>query len=100
MSRPREATSVASSTERDFDLNLLRAPRRLFWAEDEDPDSESVFTHTPSHSVQAFTQFLILKTKNGFWIEHQEDKQLMLLIKIFGWRTRDIWWCFKTVFKK
>lgn len=94
MSRPREATSVASSTERDFDLNLLRAPRRLFWAEDEDPDSESVFTHTASHSLQAFTQFLILKsTNNGFWLEHQEDKQLMLLIllKIFGMR------CFKTV---
>lgn len=33
MSKPREATSVASSTDRDFDLNLFRAPRRLFYTE-------------------------------------------------------------------
>lgn len=33
MSKPRDATSVASRTERDLDLNLLRAPRRLFWTQ-------------------------------------------------------------------
>ncbi len=31
MSRPREATSVARRMERALDLNLLRAPSRLFW---------------------------------------------------------------------
>lgn len=31
MSSPLEATSVASSTDRDLDLNLFSAPRRLFW---------------------------------------------------------------------
>ena len=30
MSSPLEATSVASSTDRDLDLNLFSAPRRLF----------------------------------------------------------------------
>lgn len=51
MSKPREATSVASSTERDFDLNLFRAPRRLFYTQHKAVSPNSTSPSGLPHSV-------------------------------------------------
>lgn len=70
MSKPRDATSVASSTERDFDLNLFREPRRLFYTQHKPLTHRLLHSRNPDiHTCVIVQVFLFSQESNSVFTQ-------------------------------
>lgn len=70
MSKPRDATSVASSTERDFDLNLFKEPRRLFYTQHKPLSHRLLHSRNPDiHTCVIVQVFLFSQESNSVFTQ-------------------------------